>query len=157
MIKLLSNYFEKSIFDCRESIKTFHELDMFKFDKFEQDLRAGQFESNVLVVEDYQTSTIANNLSNVFESYSCAFVLLSRYNIRTQENKTEFLDNLEYEINQIKAKMIYDKKQKCHFIKGLDVSSMTINRAADIAEHAIFRCSFNFEHKAVKLDSQWTK
>jgi len=147
-IELYENYFKNDIVGKFKKINQFYQIDMFEFENFVEDLRAGIFQTPLLVLENYNTGT-AGQLDNVHDNLSCAFVILDKFNPRALDkiSKTTFLKNVENITKQVRKRMITDSEGHCHLMTGLKLESINMAKTEVLADAFMgYRLRFSLEH-----------
>ena len=154
------SYF-KAISQSYTKLKGFYHIDLFDFQNFLNDLRGSKLKTPLLVLETYNTNTIANGLYNIHDLQQGSLVILGNFDIKTlnPEKKTAFLSELEEITKQIRAKMLFDKRSsQCNPMSGLIPESISISRTETIAGNFQgFRMEFTIEaENEIKLSEDWT-
>jgi len=162
MIDLTSyeNYFKKEIFEKYPKLKAFHHIDLFERDTFFNALRDGKFKTPLLILETFDTGTLANGLYNINDILDGSILVINRFDVKqlNSEIKTTFLSECYDIVKQIRAKMILDKRSSpCNILHGLDVNSMEISRSETLAgTFQGFGLSFKIENDIeIQLSNDW--
>jgi hypothetical protein len=154
------SYFKTEIVDKYPKIKGFYHIDLFDFDSFLNDLRGAKFKTPLLVLETYNTNTLANGLYNINDIQHGSFVLLGNFDIKllNPTTKITFLTEIEEIVKQIRAKMLQDKRKgPCNIMHGLIPDSISISRTETIAGNFQgFRMEFLIESEnEIQLSNDW--
>jgi len=159
-ITYYQTYFKEQIFDKYIKLKEIYYIDFFEFDNFIKDLRNSNLKTPILLIESYETETIGNGLYNIHDKFKCGLSVLGSFDLKNIKNseKTTFLAELENIAQQIRAKMLIDKRSSpCNIMQGLDENSIGINRTEYIAgSYTGYRIDFILTGEAeLNLDNDW--